>query len=404
MKIIFSVINNNGEILSGGDRIWIEFIRNWGKKLDITILECEESHNLAQKYCIADNINEIIVDKKFNRDIGSLLNLAIFNIKRSVKGIFYIIKYTYLIKKSDYIYSASDFYPDFLPGFLSKLINKKIKWIAGYYLIAPFPFGKETPYKKKHKLKGLLYWLMQKPSLFIVRRYADFIFVTSDSEAEKIKSRKKNLPKIIVVKGGVDIAQSNEYLNFKNVIPIKGRKYDACFVGRFHMQKGVLELIDIWNIVVKKKNNARLALIGDGILKDEIEYKINKYQLNNNIEIMGFKDGHEKFDVFMNSKIILHPAIFDSGGMAMAEGMAFGLPGISFDLEALKSYYPRGVIKIPCFDIEAFANAIIDLLENEKLYKELSKEAYEYAKTWDFKERANDIYKQVFGKPYIYNR
>lgn len=154
----------------------------------------------------------------------------------------------------------------------------------------------------------------------------------------------------------------------------------------------------------KKKNNARLALIGDGILKDEIEYKINKYQLNNNIEIMGFKDGHEKFDVFMNSKIILHPAIFDSGGMAMAEGMAFGLPGISFDLEALKSYYPRGVIKIPCFDIEAFANAIIDLLENEKLYKELSKEAYEYAKTWDFKERANDIYKQVFGKPYIYNR
>lgn len=253
MKIIFSVINNNGEILSGGDRIWIEFIRNWGKKLDITILECEESHNLAQKYCIADNINEIIVDKKFNRDIGSLLNLAIFNIKRSVKGIFYIIKYTYLIKKSDYIYSASDFYPDFLPGFLSKLINKKIKWIAGYYLIAPFPFGKETPYKKKHKLKGLLYWLMQKPSLFIVRRYADFIFVTSDSEAEKIKSRKKNLPKIIVVKGGVDIAQSNEYLNFKNVIPIKGRKYDACFVGRFHMQKGVLELIDIWNIVVKKK-------------------------------------------------------------------------------------------------------------------------------------------------------
>ena len=397
MKIIFSVINNAGEILSGGDRIWIEFARNWGKKSDIILFECEESHDLASKYCVTNNINEIIVDKKFNSDIGSIFNLVILNIKRSAKGIFYVIKYNNVIKESDYIYSASDFYPDFLPGFVSKLINKKIKWIAGYYLVAPFPFSKETPYRGRHRIKGLLYWLMQRFSLCIVRKYADFIFVTSDSEVDKFKLR-KNSPKIVVVKGGVDITQSNEYLNYKNSISIKNRKYDACFVGRFHMQKGVLEVIDIWSRVVKKINHARLALIGDGILKNEIEYKINKYKLNNNITMFGFKDGNEKFDIFMNSKIILHPAIFDSGGMAMAEGMSFGLPGISFDLEALKSYYPEGVIKIPCFDIEAFANAVISLLENEKLYKELSKEAYEYAKTWDWRERANYIYKQVFEK------
>ncbi len=398
MKIIFLAINNNGDVLSGGDRIWIEFIRNWSKKLDITVFECEESYNLAHKYCVTDGINEIIVDKKFDRNVGFLLNLAMLNIKRSLKSIFSIINNIKIIKESEYIYSVSDFYPDFLPGFLSKIINKKLIWIAGYYLVAPFPFSKETPYKGRHRLKGLLYWLMQKPSLFIIRRYADFIFVTSDSEVEKIKPRKKSPLKFIVVKGGVDIAKSNEYLSYNSLIPIKDRKYDACFVGRFHMQKGVLGLIDIWSKVVKRDNQAKLALIGDGILKDEVKYEINKYGLNNNITILGFKDGNEKFDVFMNSKIILHPAIYDSGGMAMAEGMAFSLPGISFDLEALKSYYPKGAIKIPCFNNEAFSDAIIGLLKNKKYYQDLSMEAYEYAKTWDWQERSNHIYRQVFEK------
>ena len=45
--------------------------------------------------------------------------------------------------------------------------------------------------------------------------------------------------------------------------------------------------------------------------------------------------------------MVVHPAIFDSGGMAAAEAMAWGLPGVSFDLPALKTYYPQGMIKNP---------------------------------------------------------
>ena len=40
--------------------------------------------------------------------------------------------------------------------------------------------------------------------------------------------------------------------------------------------------------------------------------------LAKNIELLGFKDGSEKYAVFKQSKIIVHPAIFDSGGMAAA--------------------------------------------------------------------------------------
>ena len=75
------------------------------------------------------------------------------------------------------------------------------------------------------------------------------------------------------------------------------------------------------------------------------------------------------------SKIIVHPATYDSGGMAAAEAMAWGLPGVSFDLEALKTYYPKGMIKVPIGDIRNFANSILELLQNDDLYVHTSNKA-----------------------------
>jgi glycosyltransferase involved in cell wall biosynthesis len=115
--------------------------------------------------------------------------------------------------------------------------------------------------------------------------------------------------------------------------------------------------------------------------------------------MLGFKDGKEKYAIFKDSKMILHPAIYDSGGMAAAEGMAWGLPGISFDLEALKTYYPKGMVKTKCFDKKAFADNILKLLSDTSFYEHVSKEARELIfEVWDWDKRADKIYTQLFGE------
>ncbi len=86
-------------------------------------------------------------------------------------------------------------------------------------------------------------------------------------DVEKFITKRRNRDKIVVIYGGVDIGHSEEYLASGNGIPIEKRKYDACFVGRFHPQKGVLELIDIWKMVCKDNSYAKLAMIGIGPLE-----------------------------------------------------------------------------------------------------------------------------------------
>ena len=114
--------------------------------------------------------------------------------------------------------------------------------------------------------------------------------------------------------------------------------------------------------------------------------------------MFGFQIGKLKYQIIKQSKIILHPATYDSGGMAAAEAMSFGLPGVSFDLPALKSYYPQGMIKTPTFDQPAFADTIYLLLTNPQYYKKTSKLALNLInKHWNWQKQAQDIYDKTFN-------
>ena len=169
-------------------------------------------------------------------------------------------------------------------------------------------------------------------------------------------------------------------------------------MGRLHPQKGVLEIVDIWQKVTKKLPGALLAIIGDGQLERDLKLKIKNLKLSQNIVLFGFQTGNSKYNIFKQSKIVVHPAIFDSGGMAAAEAMAWGLPGVSFDLPALKTYYPQGMIKTACFDLDAFAHNIVQLLSSPSIYKTTSHEAIDLITTvWDWSKRSNKIYSEIFN-------
>ena len=78
--------------------------------------------------------------------------------------------------------------------------------------------------------------------------------------------------------------------------------------------------------------------------------------------------------------------------------MAWGLPGVSFDLEALKTYYPKGMLKTSCFDTDEFAENILNLLSNTYQYKEMSLEALQFVhEEWEWNNRAKDIYAHLIA-------
>jgi len=399
-KIIFVANNNVGQGFSGGDRIFTEFIKGWYNKLEIVLMGSEEAIRISKERGIDEEMVTFVETDSCNKDPNyfSVAGLLEHTARRLFRGLKAVCRNKTVWKDADYVYSVSDFYPDLLPALYIKLRSSRVKWLAGYYLFAPFPFLKESPYKGKSRLKGLFYWLMQRPSFALVKFFADKVLVTSQPDVNKFLGGRFSEKDIVVVQGGVDIGPSEKYLRSGEVIPVEDRKYDACFLGRLHPQKGVLELLDIWKIVCKKSPDRQLLIIGDGELEQAVRGKIRSLGLGDNIHMAGFADGREKFELFKQSKIMVHPAVYDSGGMAAAEGMAWGLPGVSFDLEALKTYYPQGMMKVPVGDTGTFADAVYTLLKDEKMYNKKREEALELIRTvWDWDRRRELIYNQVFA-------
>jgi glycosyltransferase involved in cell wall biosynthesis len=338
-KFLFIANNNIGYGLSGGDTIFIQLLKNWQVKNNITLLACQEAINI-----LPNSINKIKIIKTDSINSNSdnnIFNLFFHYLRRIFKGSISIRNSHF--NQFDYVYTVSDFLPDLIPGFLLKLKYPKLKWIAGFYLFAPNPFSQVTPYNGVHRFKGFIYWLIQQITRKIVDKYSDIVFVTSVPDIKRFSPSKK----VVVIQGGVDLDEIN---NFKNKhAPNATKKYSACFLGRFHPQKGCLTLIKIWHKVTKKYPQAKLAMIGQGEEETKMRSLINKLNLQQNIDIYGFMVGEPKYKIFSNSKIVVHPATYDSGGMASAEALAFGLPGVSFDLESLSTYYPQGFLKTKCF-------------------------------------------------------
>lgn len=378
---------NLGDSLSGGDRIFLNIIRYWKNKFRISVLGSPESRNLLQHHKITASFLPTTPNKS---PITTLNTLTLFwhHLSRFITGKIFCLNHRSLFIEAQYIYTSSDFYGDFIFGFFAKLFNPKIKWLCGFYLLAPNPLDIHSPYiQNRHFFRGLIYYFAQIPTIILANTLADYVFVTSEPDIKIFKN------KSLVIQGGVYIPP---LAALKKIPPVSTRRYDAFFLGRLHVQKGVLELVDIWKLVTQQLPDAKLVIVGDGELMTELKIKINKLKLHKNIELKGFLIGDEKFQLIKNSKIVVHPATYDSGGMAAAEAMAWGLPGVSFDLLALKTYYPQGMVKVKLNDISAFSLAILNLLNNSSYYRQLSSQARQMVtNNWDWSKRLQNIYLQI---------
>ncbi len=424
-SFIFFTLAALGKGLSGSDRIFIELARQWSRKYPIEIFLWTEGYDMCRRQVLGGkNVHYKVSSIRPWKDFGFVINYFARIIEGIRLGLTLNIKNNSLSKKQKtvnhrlYLYSASDFWMDVFPCVILKLRYPKIKWVASWYQTAPNPLrgyqeaiisnqktiNNKNIRKERYNLSALFYWLSQLPIKPLINKYADFVIVNNENERQQFTEMDKK-GKVVVLLGAVPLDKINKFKKQKTVNNNQ-KNYDAVFQGRFHPQKGVVELIDIWRKVVDKIPNAKLAMIGDGPLRKNVESRIMNYGLENNIKLFGYLfDGREKYKIFSQSKIVVHPSFYDSGGMAAAEAMAFGLPCVGFDLISYRSYYPKGMLKVKRGDINAFSNEIAELLRDDKLREKFGKEATEMIKSnWSWNKRAEDVLNGIVQDRKTYNK
>ena len=100
-------------------------------------------------------------------------------------------------------------------------------------------------------------------------------------------------------------------------------------IGRLTKQKNFSFLIDCFSEILKIKSNAKLLIIGDGELKDEIKKKIEQKKLNKNIRLIPFRNNIYNY-LNLSSGFILS-SLWEDPGFVLIEAAYLNVPILSSD-------------------------------------------------------------------------
>jgi len=140
--------------------------------------------------------------------------------------------------------------------------------------------------------------------------------------------------------------------------------------GRYVPQKGFDLLIEAWSLIEKKHPDWTLQIFGDGDRK-LLENIINK----NNLQNCHLNHSTNDIDFeFINSSIYVLSSRYEGFGLVITEAMACGVPPIAFDCPCgpkdIISNLKDGIL-VKSGDINALAEQICFLIENEDIRKEM---------------------------------
>jgi glycosyltransferase involved in cell wall biosynthesis len=366
--------------MSGGDRIMVECIRRWSQQHKVTVYGNEGARQMCDWYELK-GIEHVTWPTDHFLRFGRFF-WWFMQIVRGVRGVRDI---EFSRDEKHLIMATSEFHPSCIPAMRLKKRYPNAPLVVGVYFFAPKWFsGQPGP--------GFLFTAYRPFQQQIYKRTlreAEMILTTVAQDRELMIADGRTPESVFAVLGGVD-------LSIPQSVPEPNEKtFDAVFISRLHPQKGPLELMDVWKLLLAKKPGARLAMIGSGPLDARCKNKAQQLGIANNVEFFGFRDGVEKYKIIKAARVVVYPAVFEVGGMAPAEALCCGLPGVSFDLPPLRVYYPRGWLKAPPGDFPGLADCIYRLLTDEKLYAEKSKEAFAAGLEWDWNARARAIWDSI---------
>jgi len=250
-----------------------------------------------------------------------------------------------------------------------------------------------------------LFLLYVKILLPLIKRKADVILTISEfSKTEIIKLLKVPKEKIKVIYEGCD--EKFKVINDEvRIIKVKN-KYSLfqqfiLNVGTLEPRKNIISLITAFNSLKKKQLiEHKLVLCGPkGWHYKDIFKKTKELKLENEIIFLGFIPEEDLPFLYNVAQVFVYPSLYEGFGLPVLEAMSCGCPVITSNVSSLPEIVGNSAILVDPLNTEELEQAILKVIKNEDLRKDLIKKGINRSKMFSWEKAAEDTYailKRIF--------
>lgn len=375
MKIL---ILNKCLMMGGIEKVLLETLKNLSELYDDIDLVLKDDYK-EQNLFLDEIPKNVKIHFLFEAYSGK--NRIKKEIKRGIKRFFYPIKLKKFLKNKNY---------DVVIDFSYNLFNYKIKFDVPVIGWAHFgAISHEDNNIEKDIRQGQKY-----------KKYDKVIAICEEMRDEFVNELGIEANKVEMIYNAIDIEKIKKKSEEKNDELEKYLKEDYILqVSRMVPQKQPEELIEVYRELKKRGIKEKLYYVGNGKSYSEVQEKIKKYNLENDIILLGQQLNPYPF--FKNAKLFLHTAKHEGIPTVLIESMA---------LDTVVSAYscPTGVKELlgendeygalsPLNDRRTIVEKTFELLNNEEKYDEYKSKIEERVKDFTM-EKNKEKLKELIEK------
>ncbi len=325
--------------MSGGERYALELCTNLsGFGYDVRVITTSLGVRVARRH--GYDLQFVAVDGQ-SAGAGAARNAYIGRLARALFA-------AARVGHADVAFASSAYFYDLIPAAVMALTGRARRLVVPVFHLIPPPWKRDG-----QALRNALAWLEQRAMCLVVAGIADVVIVDN-----------AELPEMLVRRG---VRRSRI---FQSAMGVKGAEtwppaesYDAIYVGRITLAKGIVDLLDAWQAAVSGRD-WRLALVGnvepgldlDSLLRDRGLSEASVVHLSG-------RDDATVRALLGSARIFVTASREEGFGLAVLEALASGTPCVTYALPAFREAFPFGRREVPIGDVAMLAVAIVRLLE-----------------------------------------
>lgn len=199
--------------------------------------------------------------------------------------------------------------------------------------------------------------------------------------AEYLREHGVHVP-VITIPTGIELErfQNLDSTWLRQHLNLPPEKIILLHVGRLGKEKNMPFLLKSFAMVRREEPTTHLVLVGSGPLKEELQNLVSALKINQSVTFAGQFPFEQMPNVYAGADLFIFASLTETQGLVIGEAKAAGLPVV-----AVKAFGVQDMVKngedgfLTPHDINTFANAVIQLVKDINLRRQMGRQARQNA-------------------------